>query len=577
MTVAAFLAQAGNILRNSGRVYRWVRSLVYECQGPEGSRLQVLASDSKAEPSAGALLTNLVVIGVRGEGTPTESLLPSKLVGPLLMDEDLCGKLPAIRHYSVRPVFNDSFLMRGPGWHAAEGFLIHGQDITPDLTIHPLPPNPSTFDRLPPYTRRLLQDFCWASEADLTNAVGVLLTGMLANHFIDKPKPVFLIDGNQRGLGKTLFCQVVGRILDGVEPCRLSLSGDEELEKKLGASIKESPTSILFFDNVRGRINSPVIEANALSPILQFRWLGRSSMITRPNYFLWFITSNQTTGTEDLVSRALPIRLRYEGNPRDRSFANDPLAYATRYRLEILGELAGMVVRWQQAGMPQGPAARSWHRCIQWHQIIGNILSHAGFDQFLSNLDEAEAAMDEGLQALEELADYVVTSNMRHFFVQQGASAGNELGRLPKQWVEHFTDAQVYTDKLISMSGKGRQTWVGTFLSSKVGRTVEISTNTGPATATLRKHAARGGQKRYYFEIAAAAVAGELQANPGSDLLASGGVGPSSHAPSPPPPPQPISASASPEVAAPTKPLEVIQPAPVAAGSNGPGNDLAWL
>src|SRR6202022_2708889 len=125
--------------------------------------------------------------------------------------------------------------------------------------------------------------------------------------------------------------------------------------------LRDSQSSILFFDNVRNRVESALIEANALSPVLSFRILGQSGNISRPNTFLWAITSNQATGTEDLISRGLPIRLRYEGNPRERTFGENLLDFSRKYRLEILGELAGMVLRWKQAGKPLGTQQ---HRCV---------------------------------------------------------------------------------------------------------------------------------------------------------------------------------------------------------------------
>src|SRR5262249_2562887 len=214
---------------------------------------------------------------------------------------------------------------------------------------------------------------------------------------VEQPKPPALLDGNQPGLGKTLFVSALGLVLDGAEPRRLALVQDTDLEKKLSAVLRAPVSSILFFDNVRTRIDSPLIEANCLSPLLSLRILGGSVLIESPNSYLWMITSNLTSGTVDIISRALPILRRSEGNTRPRAFEGDPAAYATRHRLEILGELAGLVERWKQAGKPLGTAR---HRCVRWSQILGGILGVAGLDSFfLGNLVEVEATMDHGPQA----------------------------------------------------------------------------------------------------------------------------------------------------------------------------------
>lgn len=498
MTIDGFLAQSGRILNECGYFYRWEDTLVYEYREPDHERLLLLATQTKAEPCAGAIVANFVGIGTRDEDRMVQSLMPDKLVKALLLDEDLWRRLPVIRHYARRPIFDAQFHLCSPGWNAERGILIHGPDILPEVAGPKFAVNAPVLDRLPPYTRRLFAEFCWASDADLTNAVSVLLTGILGNHFLDDPKPIVIIDGNQRGLGKTLFCQAMGRVLDGVEPRRLPLVRDDELEKKLSAFLKESESSILFFDNVRTRIESALIEANALSPVLSFRILGQSGNITRPNTFLWVITSNQTSGSEDLISRGLPVRLRYEGNPRERHFRENLLEYVSRYRLQILGEMAGMVYRWKQAGKPLGGQQ---HRCVKWAQVIGGILQVAGFDQFLANLDEVEEAMDEGVQALCTLAEHVFSRGLRSFYCTGTTPTDGIRGMLAREWTPLFLEAEVFKDKLADKNGKGRDTLVGTFLTAKTDRKVTIQTMLGSATAVLRTMVMGNRQKRYWFEI----------------------------------------------------------------------------
>jgi hypothetical protein len=579
MTLDAFLARAGNLIRSSERVYVWEDTLVYELRERGKEQLLLLGTRHRAEPGAAGVLANLFGVGVRGEERVAQSMVPPKLVGAVLADEDLWRRLPAIRYYSRRPLFDDDFKLCGPGWNAAQGILVHGPDVepilapapasggtpipgstpgpapTPGLTPAPATAAPAGLDRLPAYLGRLLRGFCWASEADLTNAVALLLTGLLSNHFIRDPKPIGLIDGNQKGLGKTLLVQTVGHVLDDAEPPRLPLVRDEELEKKLCAQLREARSGLFFFDNVRDRVESALIEANALSPLLSFRILGQSGTISRPNTFLWVITSNQTSGTEDLISRGLPIRLRFEGNPRERTFGENPLDVARQFRLEILGELAGMVVRWKQAGMPIGAPK---HRCQRWAEVIGGILAVSGLGQFLANVEEAEAVMDEGLQALSGLAEYVVEPGLIDFFLPEGAAFTKESGSLPKDWTPLFLDTEVCRDKLAEKSTKGRDTWVGTFLSGKIDRKVIINTPTGRAVATLRRIPVRCDQKRYYFEIwrlLGDDVAGEWPSNttaaslPGELTGAAGGEWP--------------------------KPTSAAVP-PAASGGVPPGNDLNW-
>ena len=111
----------------------------------------------------------------------------------------------------------------------------------------------------------------------------------------------------------------------------------------------------------------------------------------------------------DLVSRGLPIRLHYEGRPEDRNFGtSNPIAYAKEHRAEILGELAGMIIHWNQEGRPVGEHC---HRRRQWAGIIGGILQANGLPEFLTNLDEAAGEFNTQLDELAALAEAAVSLN----------------------------------------------------------------------------------------------------------------------------------------------------------------------
>jgi len=536
-TLDNFVEQALRILIQSGRVYRWEDSLVYEFHAPSNQHLQILATRTGPAPHADSILSNLFVAGKRTDDTASQSVVPAKLVNALLTDEDLWHRVPVIQAYARRALFDENFDLRGPGWHPNQGILVHGPDIIP-ANLPPVAPQARSVDRLPIHLKRIFQDFCWASDADSENALALLLTGLLNNHFVSKPKPIGLIDGNQPEIGKTLLCQVIGQILDGREPERIPLAKEEELEKKIGAKLRESRSSLFFFDNVKKTFESAFIEANAHSPVISVRLLGHSIDISRPNTFLWLVTMNLTRGSSDAITRWIPIRLYYDGNPGERAFALNLTEYASQHRLEILGELAGMVRRWILAGKPNAkdiwPAGRRLpqFRCREWVQIIGGILATNGFIHFLANLEEAKAAMDEGLQALASLAEHAITQNLQPLL--NSNAAASDRGCLPREWTPIFRAANVFTDKLEAMPLKGRDTWVGTFLSGKTDRAVNITIGNNSGTAVLRRNPVRNKQNRYYFEIAISATSPVSESS-----VAANPVEAPSSAGSPAPPPSP--------------------------------------
>ncbi|MDG3005903.1 hypothetical protein [Paludisphaera mucosa] len=541
MTVDAFVHQAGQVLLDSGRVYRYGNSIVQETDRPGDQRLTSLAVQHRAEPNAAHVLTNHFGIAYQGKQGDVQSLLTPKLVGALLADEGLWRHLPEIRYHTRLPTFDADFNLCWQGWNSASGILVHGPEIVPETTPSSYAPDARAVDRLPHRLRGLFREFYWRSDADMVNAIAMLLTGLLGNHFVDAPHPGGIVDANQPELGKTLLVQCIGRVLDDAEPPRISLARDEELEKRLCAQLRSSKTSLFFFDNVRTRIESAVIEQNMLSPLISLRILGLSATIERPNTYLWFITSNLTAGTPDFIGRCVPIRLHYEGDPKGRMFSGDPLAYAAEHRLPILAELAGMVLRWAQQGRRPGDHK---HRCRRWAATIGGILDAGGLGEFfLANAAEAGAAMDEGMQDLATLAEHAVGKNLAdtHGLAERDPAP---RGRTPGEWVVLFAETQVLKDRLAVGTVRGRATVVGIFLSDKVGRTVTIETADGTREATLRRRDESGNTKFYYFSIAfqksavpgSASSAASAAASHGAAVpapAAAGGAAPTAASPPP--------------------------------------------
>jgi hypothetical protein len=499
MTADAFLARAGTILTESGRVYTYGNSIVYEVPRDGDGALATLSVEGRAEPGAAHVLENLFVTAFDPRNGPVQSLPATKLVGALLADESLTRRLPKVQLHARRPTFDRDFVLCSPGWNPGADILVHGPEIAPVPWAPGDAPSDGAADRLPPRLRELLGEFSWRSDADLVNAVAVLLTGLLVNHFLDDPHPAAIVDGNQPQLGKTLLVQTIAWVLDDAEPARIPLTKDEEVEKRLCAQVRSTRSTMFFFDNVRARIESVVLEQNVLSPTVSFRVLGKSTIVERPNAFLWMITSNLTAGTPDFISRGVPIRLFYEGDPRARCFTGDPIAYAARHRLGILGELAGMVQRWVEQGRPEGSHR---HRCRRWAATIGGILEVAGLGgHFLGNVAEAEAAMDQSLLDLATLAEHVVKNGQEDLYLACGVDPSGK-GKPAGHWADVAGDAGVLRDKLAECSGeKARATLIGTFLGGKVGRTVSIEAAEAPCQATLRKREGRG-RVRAYYEVA---------------------------------------------------------------------------
>ena len=123
--------------------------------------------------------------------------------------------------------------------------------------------------------------------------------------------------------------------------------------------------------------------------------MGYSQDIRAENSHIFCITANSPDVSRDLVTRSVVVNLHHEGNPERRSFSiADPEGYAQEHRLELLGELIGMVERWKEAGQPLANVDSRFNK-RGWGKIVGGILQACGEPDFLTNAEEAATQLDD--------------------------------------------------------------------------------------------------------------------------------------------------------------------------------------
>ena len=98
----------------------------------------------------------------------------------------------------------------------------------------------------------------------------------------------------------------------------------------------------------------------------------------------------------------------YEGDPERRQFSiADPEGYAQEHRIELLGELIGMVERWKATGRPMAKTHSRFNK-RGWGNIVGGILDACGEPDFLANADEVATLLDETRREFAELVSVLV-------------------------------------------------------------------------------------------------------------------------------------------------------------------------
>jgi hypothetical protein len=230
-----------------------------------------------------------------------------------------------------------------------------------------------------------VRGFHWNSPVDLINYLGLALMVPLMPLLVQDGHPGGMFWANKPGVGKSLAAQGLAILKDGLQASPTSVEGgSKEIENQIASELNDGRT-VVYLDNLKGSLDLPVIEANVTAKDVGFRIFHHQKKLRRPNDILWLCTTNDANPSDDMLSRCVHVRLHYEGVPDSHPFAtteHELTGFLQNQRSGILAELAGMVVRWLDAGRPMAPAPS---RFAVFGQVIGSVLAANGLRGFLTN------------------------------------------------------------------------------------------------------------------------------------------------------------------------------------------------
>lgn len=326
----------------------------------------------------------------------TYDVLPSKLASAFLENPLIKERLPELRAYTRSPLFGVGWRYVGaPGWHPQAGIYYDGP---------PVPILRSTrLERL----QQMLAEFAWAADPDRWNYLGALLTAITLPLWTDG-HALLAINGNRPGTGKTTLAQLIAILTEASQVESITwVPEDDELEKRIGSRV-EAGAHVVLIDNVKARapIESAVLERTATAAKPSFRRLGTNTEITRPqNDLLLILTMNATRLGQDLRRRSIPVNLALTEDPTSRKFKVERItSWAQEHRIALVGELAGLITAWLEAGQPwpKDPARHSTSNT--WAGTIDAILAFHGLGRFLVGYDDAMNQLDAGYEWMAEVA-----------------------------------------------------------------------------------------------------------------------------------------------------------------------------
>ncbi len=277
-------------------------------------------------------------------------------------------------------------------------------------------------------------EFPYSNKSSRANIFGLLLTPVL-RPAIYGCTPLAVVDAPQAGTGKSLLIDVLSIITTGRPASMVPYpSGEDEMKKQIGASLIAG-RQLIAFDNLEGKLKSPVLALALTAKEFESRILGFSKNMTVPNMATWIVTGNNITLDGDMPRRCYQIRLdARESKPYvGRTFKHpDLLRWVTENRSQLLHALLIIARYWFSSGCPTydlGPVIGSFE---DWHRKVGGIVTHAGITDFMANystfIEQEDESTAQWADFLGRIAD--IYPDTENFSASRYFSIGDIIDRL---------------------------------------------------------------------------------------------------------------------------------------------------
>lgn len=263
----------------------------------------------------------------------------------------------------------DGTVLQAPGYDPATALLYIGSGI--DIERVKNKPTRKDAKQAVATLFGVVEDFPFETPADRTGWLAMVLT-LFCRHAVKGNVPLFLVEANIRGSGKTLLAQCAGMIASGTEhPAMPAPATDEELAKRITASAMAG-REVILLDNIAGKFGWPSLDIALTSQIWEDRILGGSTMLRIRLWITWIVTANNALFGADTLRRTQRIRLISDTDrPEGRSGFKHPdlRAWIERERPRLvhaaLTILRAFTASGEAADVPVWGSFESWSRLVR--------------------------------------------------------------------------------------------------------------------------------------------------------------------------------------------------------------------
>jgi hypothetical protein len=343
---------------------------------------------------------------VTGDGEEPERIHPPDWTTKALAARDQWpNMIPRIEAVVESPILRaDGTVLQTPGYDVSTGILFR-----PQVTFPPVPDSPTRADALRAVEALLevVEDFPFASPAHRAAWLAGTLTPQ-SRYAFHGPAPLFLIDANTPGCGKSLAADAAFLIAAGREAARMSLPRDDDEFRKRITALAVAGEPLILIDNIpdTGTFGSPSLDAALTATSWSDRILGQTAMASAvPMFATWWGTGNNVILAADTSRRVVHIRLESpEESPEERSGFHhaDLLAWVRSERPRLTTAAVAILAAYCAAGRPD-MRLRPWGSFEAWSDLVRQAIVWAGLPDPGTTRTELTRQADREATALRQL------------------------------------------------------------------------------------------------------------------------------------------------------------------------------
>lgn len=364
-------------------------------------------------PTLREMITRCALVGVWIEGKDGKyKFAPQHPPAWMINGIHSRGEWPGIRTLSgIRraPVLRpDGSIHQTPGWDEATGVLYLPGEAFPQI------PTDISMDDASASIEVLLElvsEFPFASAAHRSALIAALLT-MVTRHAFIGNTPLFLVDANTRGAGKTLLAQVAGHIALGYDLPVATYAHDPTEMRKVITTMTLAGEPVVLLDNLSGVVGNETLDRALTGGRWWDRMLGANKQVDLPMTTTLIATGNNISIAADTARRTIHIRLETDlERPEDRSGFRraDLMGYVRTHRAALYMHAVTIVAAYLRAGSPD-VGLRPMGSFEGWSRVIRGAIVWLGYPDPFDTREDLELVADTGKESvamlLEALALY---------------------------------------------------------------------------------------------------------------------------------------------------------------------------